>query len=392
MRAEPISPLVPAIVSPGRLTTRVIGGNASLRGRLIGLVWIAVLVGPLSSAVELPGMRAVIASTMIVAFATIYAALFITIAPDSQRRDALIVLVLAALAFPLPAAFGSSYWLPLLFVASAAVMVLPWRVGLGALVGVNVYAIGCGLLLGWTSDELGDVVVSCALASTIVLTVSRLIRTIGALKVAEGQLAAAAVNEERLRFSRDLHDLLGHSLSTIVVKTELARRLVDVNPGRAVQETYDIERLAREALSDVRETVSGYRSLSLAQELDGAREALAAGGVTCTVTPADRALPARVEAILASGVREGVTNVLRHARATSCDIVLAASADAATLEVVDNGVGAEAATDLVAAPGDAPGSGLAGLSERLAAAGGSLISGSGPDGGFRLRAEIPVAA
>ena len=390
MSAERFEPLIPAAVTPGRLSSRVIGGRASLRGRLIGLIWISVLIGPLGSAFSLPGAQAVVASAMITAFGVLYAVLFLTVAPASQRRDMVFVGALAALALPLPVAFGSSYWLPLLFVASAAVMVLPWRVGITALIGINVYAVGCGVVLGWPADEVGDVVVSCGLASMVVLSVSRLIRTIGALKIAEGQLAAAAVNEERLRFSRDLHDLLGHSLSTIVVKSELARRLVSVDAERAVAETNDIERLAREALADVRETVSGYRSLSLAQELDGAREALAAGGVRCTVTPADRALPARVEAVLAWGVREAVTNVLRHARATSCDIVLAASADAATLEVTDDGVGAAAPGSARERP-DLPGTGLAGLAERLAAANGRLTSGALPSGGFRVRAEIPVA-
>ena len=364
------------------MTSRVIGGNASLRWRLTGMVWLVALLGPLSAAFDLAEPKSIIVAALLVMFMLGYVLLFTTVSPDSQRRDAVLVAILAAIALPLPAVFGEHFWLPLLFVGTAAVMVLPWRIGIACLAFMNVYAIGCGLVAGWTQEEVGDVVVSSALASMVVLSVSRLVRTVGALEVAEGRLAQAAVNEERLRFSRDLHDLLGHSLSTIVVKSELANRLSATDPGRAAREMADVEQIARTALGDVRETVSGYRSLSLAQELDGAREALAAGGVACTVTPADRALPARVEAVLAWVVREAVTNVLRHARASHCEIVLEASDESATLDVLDDGVGADQATG--------SGTGLAGLGERLAAAGGRLVSGALPGGGFRLHAEIPV--
>jgi two-component system sensor histidine kinase DesK len=387
--ASPTPVDIPPVLSPGRLQSRVIGGNAPLRGRLIGLVWLAVLIGPLTSAFDLPGRQSIIAGSLVVIFGVVYAVLFVTVSPGSQRRDFVVVGLLTVIAVILPAAFGEEFWLPLLFAATSAVMVLPWRVGLAALGFINAYAIGCGLVLGWTADQLGDVVISCGLASMVVLSVSRLVRTIGALKVAEGQLARAAVNEERMRISRDMHDLLGHSLTTIVVKSALASRLSATDQGRAAREMADVERIARSALGDVRETVSGYRSLSLAQELDGAREVLAAGGVACTVTPADRALPARVEAVLAWGVREAVTNVLRHARATRCEIVLSASDESATLDVTDDGVGV---ADLAVGAVGAVGAGLTGLSERLAAAGGRLVSGSMPGGGFRLHAELPVGA
>lgn len=362
--------------------SRLMRGNRPRRGRLLGIAWLLVLIGPLSAVSTLDEPAATIALVLIVLFATLYATIILTASPTSFRRDVVLWAVMTGIAMVLPAAYGESFWLPLLFAGSAGVMVLPRPFGVAALIGVNVYGIGCGLIADWSGDEFGDFVLSCALASAVVLSVSRLIRTIGELHEAQGRLARAAVNEERLRFSRDLHDLLGHSLSTIVVKSELARRLAGIDADRAAREIVDIESLARSALADVRETVSGYRELSIADEIEGARSALTASGIRCSVTPADRALPARVEAALAWGVRESVTNVIRHAQATSCAIVLGADATHATLEVIDDGRGSD--------PSSSDGVGLAGLAERLAAVGGTLRAGARAEGGFRVRAEVPV--
>jgi two-component system sensor histidine kinase DesK len=375
-------PLATATASPG--PDRVLGGYAPRRARLIGALWLLILIGPFTSAFELSEPDSYVAAVLIAVFTGCHLALFLGLSPVVRRREQVLVGAMVAIAIVLPAAYGEHFWLPLLFAGSAAVMTLPRRVGVVVLVGVNVYAVACGLISGWPADEIGDVLLSCALASMVVLTVSRLIGTIRELRIAEGRLAEAAVNEERLRFARDLHDLLGHSLSAVVVKSELAQRLVDGQPERARAELADIEQLTRAALTDVRETVSGYRDLSLAAEIEGARAALAAAGVECSVTPAERALPARVEAVLAWAVREGSTNVLRHARARHCAIVLAASTGTATLDLTDDGVG-------VAADAPFAGAGLQGLAERIAAAGGRLASGPAPGRGFRLHAELPIA-
>src|SRR6185437_1812303 len=140
------------------------------------------------------------------------------------------------------------------------------------------------------------------------------------LRRARQELAQLAVTEERLRFARDLHDLLGHTLSLIALKSELAGRLVRLAPERAAVEIGDVEAAARQALYEVREAVAGYRQPTLAGELQAAHEMLDAAGIVLTLDAAPAPLPLRstVEGMLAWTVREGVTNVIRHSRARHC--------------------------------------------------------------------------
>ncbi|WP_214324939.1 sensor histidine kinase [Nonomuraea sediminis] len=191
------------------------------------------------------------------------------------------------------------------------------------------------------------------------------------------RLAEAAVAEERLRFSRDLHDLLGHTLSVIVVKAEAVRRLVARHPDQAAAQAADIEAVGRQALTEVREAVTGYRSGGLAVELDRAREALAAAGVSVVVRRTGPPLAAQAEALLGWVVREGVTNIIRHSGASTAEISLSGS----SVTIRDNG--------LTAAPAASGGSGLRGLSERLAQAGGHITAGPLTTGGFELTATFP---
>ncbi|WP_409328439.1 sensor histidine kinase [Trujillonella humicola] len=191
-----------------------------------------------------------------------------------------------------------------------------------------------------------------------------------------------AVAEERLRFARDLHDVMGRNLSAIAVKSQLAGELVRRQRPEAADEVADISRIAEQSLREVREVVRGYRTADLTGELAGARSVLRAAGVSCTVTGEEHggALPEDVQAALGWVVREAVTNVLRHSRAGTCTVTLAAGDRSATLTVVNDGAG----------PGEPRwGSGLTGLAERLAAASGRLTAGR--DGGrFVLAATVPV--
>jgi two-component system sensor histidine kinase DesK len=231
---------------------------------------------------------------------------------------------------------------------------------------------------------------------TISLTLSSLSalsRANRELQATRRELADLAVAEERNRIARDLHDTLGHSLSVIALKSELARRVLPVDPARADAELADVERVSREALASVRETVSGYRQPSLAIELAGARAALAAAGITGEVEPAPDGLPLEIDAMLGWAVREGVTNVLRHSDATRARIRVIADGASRSVEVTDDGRGlSEAADDNVAAtaPGYRPGVGLAGLRERAASLGGSVEAGPLPDHGFRLLVRVPA--
>ncbi len=195
--------------------------------------------------------------------------------------------------------------------------------------------------------------------------------------------------EERSRIARDLHDSLGHSLSIIALKSELARRMLPDDPARATAEIGDVEQAARDALAAVRETVSGYRVPSLAVELAGARAALLAAGIEGVVEPAPDGLPRDVDAVLGWAVREGVTNVLRHSDATTAAIRVLSDGRRRSVEVVDDGRGAEAlATTRVDDP--RPGTGLDGLRERARGLGGAVEAGPLPERGFRLLVTVPL--
>ncbi len=201
----------------------------------------------------------------------------------------------------------------------------------------------------------------------------------------EGREAQArlAVAEERLRFARDLHDLVGHQLSAIAVKSELAVRLAGETP--ASEEMAEVRALARTALRELREAVKGYRELDLTAELASVRGVLEAAGITCRLMLPYRDAPGDTAPVFAWVVREAVTNVLRHSNATTCDITLRLTPGETILEVRNNGVRKDAGKD-------DGGSGLAGLAERLGAVGGSLTAEPDGKGGFLLRACAPSAA
>jgi two-component system sensor histidine kinase DesK len=219
------------------------------------------------------------------------------------------------------------------------------------------------------------------------------------LNQARAELARTAVAEERLRISRDLHDLLGHSLSLIALKSELAGRMLESDPRRAAKEIAELEAVARRSLAEVRQAVTGYRQPSLAAELAAARRMLASAGTDCRVdAPGSYDLPPEVDALLAWTVREGSTNIVRHSGARHAGITVAVTGASASAELTDDGAGppagpgtpaADGGTEPAAATG-AAGSGLAGLAERAGRLGGTLLAGVGRHGGFRVRVTVPL--
>lgn len=200
------------------------------------------------------------------------------------------------------------------------------------------------------------------------------------LGVAQDEITRLAVVEERARFSRDLHDVLGHSLTVVAMKSELAARLVDVDPARAKTEMQDVERLSREALHGLRRAVSGYREADLDAELVSARAALAAASITAALPEDGAAVGDDVRSLFAWVLREGVTNVLRHAAASRVRVTLTRTA----LTVEDDGTGVLAPPSTTAGLG---GNGLRGLGERADAVGAVLTTGTSDLGGFLLRVE-----
>ncbi len=195
-----------------------------------------------------------------------------------------------------------------------------------------------------------------------------------ALAEARSELARLAAENERSRIARDLHDLLGHSLTTITVKAGLARRIAATDPARALAEIGEVEVLARRALTDVRAAVANYREVTLAAELATGKELLRAAGVAADLPSAVDIVDDRHQELFGWVLREGLTNVVRHAHATSCTVLLSTS----SVEIIDDGVGG--------AP--LAGNALAGLRQRVAAAGGRVDAGPRDPAGWRLRVSF----
>ncbi|MEU2389121.1 histidine kinase [Streptomyces sp. NPDC007369] len=210
-----------------------------------------------------------------------------------------------------------------------------------------------------------------------------LLKMVYELEHARELQAQLAVAEERLRFGRDLHDVMGRNLAVIALKSELAVQLARRERPEAITQMVEIQRIARESQREVRDVVRGYREADLAAELEGARGVLSAAGMDCRVeAEPGRKLPPEVQSALGWVVREATTNVLRHGDARTCVIRLTAPEEGELTLVVEN----DGAPEVPAGP---PGSGLAGLRERLAVLDGTLEAGPAGDGRYRLRARIP---
>jgi two-component system sensor histidine kinase DesK len=301
-----------------------------------------------------------------------------------------LLLVLAALALYVELMYGSGVPYRFMYVVIAGAVTLPTRHAAWMIFAVTVFTGAVYVIrLGWDAavTSWGDLVPFLLIGIGMV-AVSRLVATVRELQAARreiAQLAAAeAVAEERLRFARDLHDLLGHSLSSITLKSELAGRLLPAAPEKAAAEVRDIEGVARRALREVRDAVAGYRQPTLERELDNAREMLRAAGIDCRIENRAEVLPNGTGTVLAWAVREGVTNVIRHSRAKRCAIRLTRSSEEVRVEVSDDGRGSPLEHN-------STGSGLCGLAERVAASGGNFEAGSLPEGGFRLRVSLPAS-
>lgn len=211
-----------------------------------------------------------------------------------------------------------------------------------------------------------------------------LLNAVYELDAARETRARLAVAEERLRFGRDLHDVMGRNLAVIALKSELAVQLARRGREEAVDQMTEVQRIAQETQREVRDVVRGYREADLGIELAGARGVLIAAGIDCEVTGEPGALPAEVQSALGWVVREATTNVLRHGDAKRCVVAVRAEAGRVVLTVENDGV--------LKSSGGAGGSGLAGLRERLAAVSGTLEAGPVREGVFRLVAEVPVVA
>ena len=356
------------------------GAHTTPGGRLLcmgcALLWLVFPLADLAGGGLSTGAT-IAAGAGLTAFAATYLRLFWILPQidDEQRGEGLALLTaIAVLAVALAAAFGEEWLGLLVYLSVAAALALPARVAIAGVAATTVAALG--IVGGFNS-----VVLQTLLFGLLLVAVRRLMELVQELEEARDQVAALAVSEERLRLARDLHDLLGHNLSVIALKSELARKLLGRDPAAAEREVRDVETVARDSLQEARAAVLGLRRANLAGEIARARDALGAVGIDVTVH-ADDPLPAAVEAPLAFAVREATTNVLRHSRAQHCEIAVRRTGDRAVLEVRDDGTGPIGPLER--------GSGLRGLGERMAEAEGTLDAGPAPDGGFRLIATAPV--
>lgn len=285
-----------------------------------------------------------------------------------------LIMVLGLAQLPL---MGSQALGLLIFPGIAGAIMLPMRQAVAVTGALGVLMVA----LSWNADggvqwelALTEIALSLWMAGF-----ARNIRLNEQLRQAQQELARSAVLAERERIARDLHDILGHSLTAITVKAALARQLAGRAPEKVLAEVSDIENLARSALADVRSTASGIREGSLAGELAAARSVLTAAGISPVVPGAvDDVAPAGRE-LFGYVVKEAVTNVVRHSGAVKCTVRLGPD----WVEIVDDGTGR-----VRGARSGADGSGLRGLHERVAAAGGRLVAGNGASSGFSVRAEL----
>ncbi len=297
---------------------------------------------------------------------------------EVRKRRATIAF-LAGLAIALNLTLGTEWRVLFFHVNIAAGIMLLTRDAYLAIAGLAVTTLALGSVSGMAWLALPTAAIGLWATAFV-----HQVAAVAELRSAREELARLAVNEERSRFARDLHDLLGHSLSLITLKSELAGRLLPAEPAKAATEVHDIEGVARQALSEVREAVAGYRRPTLDEELAGATEMLEAAGIACRIDNEAGVLPNAVDAVLAWAVREGTTNVIRHSRAKHCRIVLARDDEVIYAEITDDGQGYRKVD------GDESGSGLSGLTERVAIFAGHVEAGSLPDGGFRLRVGLPA--
>ncbi|MDN5763596.1 MAG: sensor histidine kinase [Microlunatus sp.] len=263
------------------------------------------------------------------------------------------------------------------YVAIMLATLLPWR---QSRIAIVVWALLLALTIPFggaeTATYIALISVGMGLATAAAMEAGRVQ---GRLQHAQRRVDTLSVAAERERIGRDLHDILGHSLTAISIKADLAARLVEVDPAAAKIQIVEIEQVSRQALADVRTTASGMREVRLATEIASARSVLLAAGIESRMPSALPPMSAAVNELFGWVVREGVTNVVRHSRATVCTVIVEPSA----VEVRDDGRGSPTTSRA--------GSGLRGLRTRIEAGGGVLRVEAAPSGGTVLRAELAAA-
>ncbi len=369
-------------------------------GWMFAAIWLVYLSQPASTAwAQHDLVRRCLGLGTLIAFSAVFIAVFVV---SRRRADRQVPRGIAVAGLATEGALiGFGYYslgpdasLLLIYLSVMAVFLLPARVGWLVVVA----AVGTSLAVpamvgGWQPD--GTLAFQIFVSALAAFGVAQLILRNMQLAEARNEITRLALAEERNRFARDLHDILGHSLTVVAVKAELAGRLTGLDPARAGTEIADVERIARQALADVRAAAGGYRAATLDGELASARTALAAAGIDADLPDHEiSGMPRLRQELFGWAIREGVTNVIRHSGATRC--VIRVTPD--EVEIIDDGTGPGQCPRVQAAPARDPdawpdrpaaGHGLTGLRER-ADAGGAVVSvGRSALGGFALRVRVP---
>ncbi|KQU02547.1 hypothetical protein ASG56_16475 [Rhodococcus sp. Leaf7] len=358
--------------------------DAVRRGWVFSAVWLIYLIYPVRAVAGYDGPVAwkVAAALSLIAFAAVFLGGFrdfrgrLHASEDVQvPRQWAVVVTMMLLLVPAAPAAGDSVLTGCVFVAVLAVMTLPRRSALVVLAANFVAVEGLPRIVpSWAPDDSAGF--TLGVAAFAAWGISQLVARNIQLNEARRRLSDMAVIEERERVARDVHDILGHSLTVITVKAELAGRLLELDPARAAAEIADVESLSRAALADVRSTVGGLRHLRLETELRGVRSAVEAAGMVVHIEGSAAGVDEDCRELFAWAMREAVTNVVRHSKGTECRIRL----EPRRITVTDNGVGPQ---------GKSTGTGLRGLSDRADALGATVRAARGSDGGFVLTVTAP---
>lgn len=399
--AHSVVPATPSNAAPAA-HAMVLASGISLRlWRLYAQAWLVCLLFPILTLMQQrpPMFPLLLAVAGLVIFVACYTAIMWShpLHAEVHRRwprDSALALLLGlvALVLVLSLAYGSSFLWLLVGISAMAGVLLPARSAFMVVMVLTLLTLGSAVVMagGLDAADWLHIVPLVLLVRGLGLDMAGLARLASALReihAARDELARMAVMEERLRMARDLHDLLGHTLAMITLKSELAARLTAENPARAAQEMREVEQAARQTLREVRVVVAGARQPTLQGELEGARQLLEAAGIVYTLEQAAEALPAPVDAVLAWTIREGITNVIRHSHASWCHV---------RVIHLDGGVSAEITNNAAQPPeskraSPSPSTGLAGLTDRVTAHGGQLIA-ERLDDRFRLWVELPIGS
>ena len=385
-----------------KLQEIIIASGISVRlWRLYAYFWFICLLFPILSLIQTPrsGFHLLITASGLMIFVATYFWIMWPHPLSVQARTRLglrtsltLIIGLTFLVLLLSIINGTSFLWLFIGVSAIAGMTLSFRNAFIAVTGLTLLTLGANVSMdgGITTANWLQIIPLALLVRGLGLDMIGFVRLSDALRElqrAREELAHQAVMEERLRMARDLHDLLGHTLSLITLKSELAGRLLKKNSHAATEQVHEVERVARQALREVREAVAGYRQRTLRGELDGARQILEAAGIECTIEYEPQSLPPSIDMVLAWFVREGVTNVIRHSRAQHCRIYITSSDGYIRAEINNDGYLRKESSTVEW------GSGLSGLAERVAKEGGKLEverppTSNGP--GFQLSVEIPT--